>query len=183
MGTLTEKLDYQPAINDLLSRISKVAWFSATGTSESKDECTNSLNQYLSALSIAKFPVYWAKSWMEAGELAYSMDVDSSLMLIEENLRKEALEKIRVQKREPLLKEALAQLTLSAYDHIRAPLVDEETGRVASASATMLLSAALTWIMIEDQPGNETNPFLFKFKIYELGHWPIGMRNGSFVIF
>jgi hypothetical protein len=123
------------------------------------------------------------QSWTEAGAVARALDDGAVLWAAEDEARHRALEALPSVGRSEALESALNELSETGYEYVRANHPDEELTRAASGVALWTASAAITWAMAEDRLRNEANPFLPKLRIFQLGHWPLGIREGAFAIF
>jgi len=54
--------------------------------------------------------------------------------------------------------------------------------RVASGAALWTVAEAITWAVVADRLAPLENPFLPKLRLFELGHWPLGLWQGAIVV-
>jgi hypothetical protein len=101
---------------------------------------------------------------------------------LEQRWREQALKAVQAAHRSEALAEALHQLSILGYEAVRSVVADEELARVASGAALWTLAEALTWATVDDILAPLPNPFLPKLKLFELGHWPLGLSQGSIVV-
>ena len=76
----------------------------------------------------------------------------------------------------------LHRLSILGYDAVRPAAPDEELARVASGAALWTLAEAITWATVEDVLAPLPNPFLAKLRLFELGHWPLGVWQGAIAV-
>jgi hypothetical protein len=171
-----------PSVAAILSTIPASSWFSLPGASENRSQCEAELKQYLARLGGDAAGVEWLADWREASAVARGLDERTSLWNLEDISRRRASTSVRSRGREQVLVAALSHLSELGYEYVRASVEDEETARVASGAALWTASLAITCAASEDPVLGAANPFLPKLRIFELGHWPLGMRGGAFVI-
>jgi hypothetical protein len=170
-------------VHSILLSIPSTPWFAFVGTRQNQAECENCLAEYLSRCHSTTASVQWVSAWKDAGAIARELDDQAALWAAEEGLRRRALLAIQALTRTEALGDALNELSEAGYEHVRPQYPDEELVRVASGSALWTASGAITWALVADGLGREGDPFTAKLRIFELGHWPLGLRRGSYVIF
>jgi hypothetical protein len=110
------------------------------------------------------------------------LDDTTGFWTIEQRWRELALAAVQAANRSEALAEALHQLSVLGYEVVRPAVADEELARVASGAALWTLAETLTWAVVEDALAPRTNPFRPKLKLFELGHWPLGLSEGAIVV-
>jgi hypothetical protein len=81
-----------------------------------------------------------------------------------------------------MLNDMLHRLSIAGYEAVRPVATSEELARVASGAALWTVAEALTWAIVEDLMAPRPNPFLTKLRLFELGHWPLGVWQGAIVV-
>jgi hypothetical protein len=150
---------------------------------QNRSDCEGCLSDYLARCGRPSTRAEWVSEWSDAGVIARELDDGAVLWAAEEDCRRRALAAVQSVGRLEALETALNQLSEAGYEHVRPNPSDEELARAASGSLLWTASGALTWSIVEDQLGRDNDPFSPKFRIFELGHWPLGMRHGLYSIF
>ena len=153
------------------------------GTGENRAGCEGYLADYLVRCGGPVGNAEWIWTWADAGAIARELDDQAVLWAPEEERRRRASVEVEALGRLEALEAALNQLSQAGYEHVRPGQADEELARAASGSALWTASGAITLAMAGAQLGEEADPFTPKLRIFELGHWPLGMRAGSYSIF
>jgi hypothetical protein len=169
------------ALEAILVQLPRIAWFSAAGSVSERPACAAAVAQYLAAGG-REAAVRWAESWDDAQRVVRGLDDRSSLWTQEEAWRGEALAAAQASGRSDLLADALHRLSALGYEVVRPALADEELARVASGAALWTVAQALMWASAEGLLAARKNPLLPKLRVYELGHWPLGLSEGAFVV-
>jgi hypothetical protein len=110
------------------------------------------------------------------------LDEQTAFWTTEERWRRQALEAVRAAGRTEALAEALHRLSVIGYDAVRPAAPDEELARVASGAALWTVAQALTWTVAADVLAPLPNPFLPKLRLFEQGHWPLGLWQEAIVV-
>jgi hypothetical protein len=153
------------------------------GTARNRAECETFLAHYLARCGRPGAKAEWIPAWKDAGAIARQLDDEAVLWAAEHELRGKALAEVESLARTEILETALNQLSEAGYEGVRPNYPDEELARAASGAALWTASGAVTWAIAEERLGSEDDPFAPKLRIFELGHWPLGMRSGSYAIF
>ncbi len=172
--------------------VAEIPWFSSVGSAEGRDVATRWAGVYLKGLGLPEAECRWAGGWEEAGGAAASLRQEHRLWRREQELRDEALARVRAADREDQLRTLLNRLSIIGYEHVRPAIEDEELARVAAGAALWTASQAIIWALGADSAGIHENPFQPKLEIFRLGRWPVGLErdaleegaleNGTFVI-
>jgi hypothetical protein len=161
--------------------ISQVAWFDSVGHADRRVASQSAVRQFAQSCG-SQCPVRWAADWQEAANVARGLNDTTSFWSLEQRWREQARSAVQAANRGEALAEALHRLSIMGYDAIRPALADEELARVASGAALWTLAEALTWATVDDVLSPLPNPFLPKLRLFELGHWPLGISQGSIVV-
>lgn len=170
-------------VQSILASILTAPWFAFVGARQNRAECEALLIEYLSCCGRKGSKFEWITLWAEAGAIARALDDETALWEEEEGFRRQAVDKLRALGRVEALENALNQLSEAGYERVRPNCPNEELARAGSGAALWTAAGAITWAMAEEGPGGEANPFAHKLRIFELGHWPLGVRRESFLIF
>lgn len=170
------------SVYSILSSIRSLPWFAFVGTTQNRMECESRLAEYLS-LCQSPAKVEWVAAWSDAGAIAQGLDDQAALWAAEEGFRRRALAAVQSLARMEILEDALNKLSEAGYEHVRPQHPDEELSRAASGSALWTAAGAITWAVAANRLGRDGDPFTPKLRIFELGHWPLGLRSGCYAIF
>jgi hypothetical protein len=164
----------------ILSRIPGVAWFSAAERQERDEHSHSAMSDYLRSCG-NEWPGRWATGWEAAAKVAVELDDATSFWRTEERWRQQAVSAARQAGRADALAELLHRLSVIGYEAVRPAAPNEELARVASGAALWTVAEAITWAVVEDILPL-ANPFTSKLRLFELGHWPLGVERGSIVV-
>lgn len=187
----SELFDEAPGIA-LVSRfaaaVTRVPWFARVA--ETLEVETEGLAQgYLAALGFPEAFISMVEDWADADVAAANLDWDASGWEAEEQLRVSLMGQALDLVGEETLTLLLAHVSAAAADPIEigvreaaalydvedATLIDAAIG--AAAQACHLAALAL---IVADDPDH---PFILKFRLFEVGRWPIGIAGNSFNLF
>jgi hypothetical protein len=170
-------------VEAILARVPLVPWFRAAERAEAGglEASDAAVREYLRVCG-GPSRVHWAAGWDEAARVVRDLDDVSSYWVAEEGWRQEALRAARGAARTEVLGEALHRLSVLGYDAVRPAAPDEELARVASGAALWTVAQALTWAVAADLLEPLSNPFLPKLRLFERGHWPLGLWRGSIAV-
>lgn len=166
----------------------RVDWFSSLG--EAVDgEMRTLARDYLDGLGFPHAELALVESWEEAADAAESLDFDSEAWEAEEQLRAglvvDALQNID----EEGLKVVLAHVTATLSDGLEeamdnlAAIWDLEDRTLLQAATGAAVQAVYNAALVLAAGGDETHPFALKYRLFELGRWPIGVHGRSFNLF
>jgi hypothetical protein len=168
-------------IEAILAQVSRVSWFGAAGRPECRDPSAAAAADYLRTCG-GPGCIQWLAGWDEAARVVRALDDVSSFWSQEEGWRQRALVAVGAAGRGEALAEALHRLSIVGYDAVRPAAPDEELARVASGAALWTLAETITWTAAEDLLAPLANPFLPKLRLFERGHWPLGVWHGAIAI-
>ncbi|MCC3861686.1 hypothetical protein [Pseudemcibacter aquimaris] len=170
------------------SMISQTEWFHHIGEPIEQNLLKDS-RDYLEALGFPEGYPAEVLDWDDAIACLETNDWNSPAWEAEEQLAasliNEALEFIE----EDVLEVALTNVTSKASEHItnavesasmRWGIDDEEILRAAIGAAVQSCYQAALVIAAE---GEEDHPFALKFRLFESGHWPLGVAGTTLNIF
>lgn len=168
--------------------IPNVDWFRSVGLPLGKGTM-HTAEAYVDALGFPGTLVAPIANWEEAGFAASNPDWNSSWWEAEEQLRAslthEALELIS----EDDLNMALTHISATASPLIQnaaeslaeeQDIEDEELIRAVIGNAVQTCHQAALVLAAGEE---DTHPFALKYKLYEMGRWPIAITGSSFNIF
>jgi len=169
------------SVEAILAKVSRVSWFSAAGRPECRASSQGAVADYLRSCG-GPGRALWLAGWDEAARVVRALDDESSFWLDEERWRRQSLIAVQAAARAEALAEALHRLSILGYDAVRPAAPDEELARVASGAALWTLAETITWAAVEDVLAPLPNPFLAKLRLFELGHWPLGVWQGAIAV-
>lgn len=165
----------------ILATVQQIPWFAAADHQQPDARSQAALADYVRS-SGGQWPGRWASGWEEAAMVVRDLDDASSFWSVEERWRKQASLAAQEAGRADMLAEVLHRLSVVGYDAVRPAAPNEELGRVASGAALWTVSEALTWAIAGDLLAPRPNPFLPKLRLFELGHWPLGVWQDAVVV-
>ena len=130
----------------------------------------------------SEWPGRWAAGWEEAGNVVRGLNDTTGFWSLEQRWREQALEAVQAADRSEALAEVLHRLSILGYEAVRPGVADEELARVASGAALWTLAEALTWATADDFSLRCPIRSFPSCKLFELGHWPLGLSQGSIVV-
>jgi hypothetical protein len=169
------------SVDSILAKVPRVCWFSAAGRPERRVPSGGAVADYLRACGDLQ-RVQWLAGWGEAARVVRALDDQSSFWIDEARWRKQALAAVEAAGRTETLADALHRLSILGYDAVRPAAPDEELARVAAGAALWTLAETITWAVVADVLEPLPNPFVPKFRLFELGHWPLGLWHGAIAV-
>ncbi len=176
------------AIRRLGEVIGHMPWFSRIGQKLRAEE--EALAQrYLDMLGFPDAAPVTVGDWAEAGDAASNLDLNSEGWEVEEQLRadltREALEHFD----EDSLSDALSYVTEAAGPVVvetvasAASLWPVEDDAVIEAATGAAVQACYQAALVLAAQAVEDHPFALRFRLFELGRWPVGLSGRTFNIF
>jgi hypothetical protein len=187
-GLDDDQLAALTAIRRLGEVVTRIPWFSRIGQPLSAEE-RDLAQRYLDMLGFPDAAPATVEDWTEAGDAADSTDLNSEGWEVEEQLRadlsREALEFFD----EDTLSDTLTYITETAGPLVveaiasAASLWPVEDDAVIEAATGAAVQTSYTAALVLAAQAVEEHPFALKFRLFELGRWPIGLSGRSFNIF
>eukprot|EP00611_Tribonema_gayanum_P008694 TRINITY_DN18284_c0_g1_i1.p1 TRINITY_DN18284_c0_g1~~TRINITY_DN18284_c0_g1_i1.p1 ORF type:complete len:196 (+),score=59.31 TRINITY_DN18284_c0_g1_i1:499-1086(+) len=187
-GLDDDQLAALTAIRRLGEVVGRVPWFSRIGLPLSAEE-RDLAQRYLDMLGFPDASPAPVEDWTDAGDAASNTDLNSEGWEVEEQLRadlsREALEFFD----EETLSDTLSFITETAGPVVVEgiagaaslwPIEDEAVIEAATGAAVQMCYQAALVLAAQ---AVEDHPFALKFRLFELGRWPIGLSGRSFNIF
>lgn len=168
--------------------IDRVDWFSALGERVTP-EVTGLARDYLDGLGFPDAELALITSFEEAGDAAESLDWDSAAWEVEEQLRAGLVVDALTHIDEEGLGVALAHITSSTSDGLQqamdnmAAIWDVEDETLITAATGAVVQTVYNAALLLAAGGEETHPFALKYRLFELGRWPIGVHGRSLNLF
>lgn len=168
--------------------VDKVDWFSSIGENVSQDVRTLS-RDYLDGLGFPDADLAQITSFEEASDAAETLDWDSAAWEVEEQLRAGLVVDALAHIDEEGLKVALAHITSTTSDGLReamdnlAAIWDVEDESLVTAATGAVVQSVYNAALLLAAGGEEDHPFALKYRLFELGRWPIGVHGRSFNLF
>ncbi len=176
------------AIGRLEQVINGLPWFSRLGQPLRAEE-RDVAQRYLDMLGFPDAEAILAEDWTEAGFAAENPDFDSEGWEVEEQLRADLSREALTYFDEASLTDALARIAdaagpivLDAAAHA-ASLWAVEDGTIIDAAAGQAVQACYCAGLVLAAQAVEDHPFALKFRLLEMGRWPIGLSGRTFHIF
>ncbi len=168
--------------------VDRVDWFSSLGERVTP-EVTGLARDYLDGLGFPDADLALITSFEEAGDAAESLDWDSQAWEVEEQLRAGLVVDALAHIDEEGLGVALAHITSTTSDGLQeamenlAALWDVEDETLITAATGAVVQSVYNAALLLAAGGEEAHPFALKFRLFELGRWPIGVHGRSFNLF
>jgi hypothetical protein len=169
----------------MLNRISDIAWFSAAGSQEGRAEAEQAVKEVGNYFQTGDLQVVW----MNKDKLA---SLDQELYLGSSPLWAKLSDlpgKIRVQAeasgRESVIAEVRDNVTEKVFhDAFRGAFnafeaQGQQAVQLAVGAALYVSVLGSLWDQFKDASGWETNPYGMLLKVFETGHWPVGMSGNQ----
>ncbi|MGD8325746.1 MAG: hypothetical protein PVF65_02415 [Sphingomonadales bacterium] len=178
------------ALSRFASLIRRIDWFSRVGTPPDAMVARHA-EDYLSSLGFPDIYVTPIDHWEDAAAAAESLDLNNPAWETEEQARATLIEDVvalygedhvadLLQPIEAVAVQVLDEAALNIMDQHR--LQDEEIVRAAIGAAVQICHLAALVLLSGDED-LEDHPFFHKFRLFEAGHWPIGIAGSSFNLF
>ncbi|MET3289205.1 UNVERIFIED_CONTAM: hypothetical protein ABID98_001775 [Brevibacillus sp. OAP136] len=175
-------------VHQLMTRLSEVPWFSVLGNESGRLDAEKALKEWTHHLNLEEFEIVWMTreqipSFIENMNLS-----DSHVWSRIQDIPKKLSEKADATGRQTVMAEMLEivpeKLFHKAFDGAFPVLHEfgELVVKVAVGSVLYLFGIACLWEALSDREDPEPNPFLPLVKIFEAGHWPIGMVGNHFYL-
>lgn len=168
--------------------VDKVDWFHAIGENLTEDVCRLS-RDYLDGLGFPDADLAVVSSFEEASDAAETLDWDSAAWEVEEQLRAGLVVDAMQNLEEEGLQIALAHITSKTAEGLQdamdnlAAIWDVEDETLITAATGAIVQTVYNAALLLAAGGEETHPFALKYRLYELGRWPIGVHGRSFNLF
>lgn len=168
--------------------VDKVDWFHAIGENLTEDVRRLS-RDYLDGLGFPDADLAVVSSFEEASDAAETLDWDSAAWEVEEQLRAGLVVDAMQNLEEEGLQIALAHITSKTAEGLQdamdnlAAIWDVEDETLITAATGAIVQTVYNAALLLAAGGEETHPFALKYRLYELGRWPIGVHGRSFNLF
>lgn len=178
------------ALARFASLIRRIDWFSRVGTPPDQIARQHA-EDYLLSLGFPDIYVAPLDFWEDAAAAAESLDLNSPAWEVEEQARATIIENVVGLYGEDYLAELLQPIEAVAVQVLdeaainmmqQHRLKDEDIVRAAIGAAVQACHLAALVLLSGDEE-LEDHPFFHKFRLFEAGHWPIGIAGSSFNIF
>jgi len=176
------------AIGRFARMIPHVRWFADVCRPLSA-ELVETAEAYAAALGFPEVSVAWIADWEDAEAAARSTDWNTAWWEAEEQLRvalaDEALEYVAEDELSVALHHVSQQAATVIQDAAaaaaaRSGIDDEELILAATGAATQACYQAA--LVLASDAGDD-HPFALKYKMFEAGHWPLGIVGHTFNLF
>ncbi len=190
-GDLEEIIEELPtliAVRDFADKLAHIPWFTSIGD-ELAPAHIDLARAYVNGLGFPQVDVALVPDWDSALTLMENPHWDSAAWDAEEMLRAalsaDILERIHEQALNVVLNHVSAKagevLAASIQDVAALWELDDEAFLNAAAGAAVQAAHQATLALAAE--ADEDHPFLYKFKLFEAGRWPIGIVGSTFNLF
>jgi hypothetical protein len=176
------------ALADFPRRVRAASWFSMVGSPLSDAERAD-VDAYVAPLGLSPLDIAEVSTWQDAEACIKQTDWDERWWHAEDERRKSLLARAEDALGELELTRALTDLSDKVSDVVHgAAAVAASRGGVADQGLTRSAAGAATMAAYQaavEATANVANghPFAAKFRLFEAGHWPLCVRNGTFYVF
>ena len=188
---LEEIIAHIPTLLDVrqfAKQAENIPWFRAVGE-RADNACRGHAHDYLGALGFPYVEPAFLQDWADAAAAAESMDFDCPDWEAEELLRSALVADALSQMEESALHVALTHVSVKVGAVLEPHL--EDIGAIWELNDVALLNAAAgaavrashQAALVLAAGAEPDHPFALKFKLFELGRWPVGIAGASFNIF
>ena len=178
-----------PLVKRFLKALTRVNWLANVGAGLSP-EASDAARHYLDALGFPEVELFPVPSWEDAADAAANVGVDSAAWEAEEQMRIALATDATELLGEPVIEillthvSALIGKTVRATTEETASLWDvTDEGLMTAVAGDIIRSAHQVVLLLAIGSDEEDHPFALKFRLYESGHWPIGVSGNTFHIF
>jgi hypothetical protein len=168
--------------------LTRLPWFSALGATLDGPVKADA-EAYLAALGFPDVETALIRNFADAGEAALNPGYDDPAWEAEEQLRAALLTEAAARFGDEAITLALTHVASRAAPAVEAGMAraaelwdlhDESLLNAASGAAIQAVHQAA---LVLAAGGEEDHPFVFKFRLFERGRWPIGIAGSSFNLF
>ena len=181
------------ALADFPQRLRMASWFSFVGTPLSDAE-REDVEEYTQALGLGSLELSELGDWRSVEACIKQTDWDADWWQAEEDRRKLLLDQATANVGDMALTRALTDLSDKVSDIVhgaaavaasRGGVADQGLTRSAAGAATMSAYQAAVEKAADTGAANDNSGHAFaaKFRLFEAGHWPLCVRDGTFYIF
>lgn len=176
------------AVTRFTRLVDRLPWFERLGAELEADEI-DWAEAYLSALGFPGVAVAQVLDWEQAADAAGNPELNSDWWEAEEQLRVALVADACRLVDEDSLTVALTHLASRVAEPVRraaeaaaaaAGIDDESLVLAAQGAATQACHQAALVLAAEVE---DEHPFALKFRLFEVGRWPIGLAGNSFHLF
>ena len=176
------------AVSRFARMVRNVAWFAALGEPLSETEQRDA-EAYAGALGFPDADVALVEEWEEAEAAIRNPGWNTEWWETEEQLRAGLIDEALQHVEEQDLMVALTAVTSAASDVVhgaaavaaaRGGVADQGLIRAAAGAATQ---AAYQAALLLAAGGEDEHPFALKYRLFEAGHWPLGIVGSTFNVF
>lgn len=208
LEALEAELPALTVLRDFANRASRLSWFTELGEPLDND-CLDVVTLYLEGLGLPEASPAPLLDWRDAADAAQSMDINSEAWEIEEQFRAaataEALTLISEEGLGIMLKHLASSLSEDVANCVEEALymADEAssetlTNLAAGAAQQAVHGAALSLAayaahILKSDPHIETieldnddianHPLMLRFRLFEMGRWPVSLIGNSLNLF
>lgn len=168
--------------------VDRVSWFATIGE-RMTPEIAGIARDYLDGLGFPDADLAAITSFEEASDAAETLDWDSAAWEVEEQLRAGLVVDALALIDEEGLQVALAHITSTTSEGLQdamenlAALWDVEDETLITAATGAVVQTVYNAALLLAAGGEETHPFALKYRLFELGRWPIGVHGRSLNLF
>lgn len=181
------------AVSHLAQMVTEVPWFNALGDEFDERE-VNVADDYLNVLGFPEAQLAQIANWEEADHAARSHNINSTWWEVEEQLRANLAAQACMKVDENVVMIALTHVSNAVGETVsaaalsaaaRTGVADDGLVRLAVGAGMQVCNQAALVLAAEfDDEEDQTNhPFALKYRLFELGRWPIGIVGSSFFVF
>ena len=189
---LDDDLFGDAALLSLIGRFSgglaRIPWFTTLGA-QLDLRVRGDAEAYLSALGFPDAEIALIRSFADASDAALNPGYDDPAWEAEEQLRAALLVEAAARFGDEAITLTLTHVAARAAPAVEAgvaraaALWDEHDESLLNAASGAAIQAAHGAALVLAAGAEEDHPFVFKFRLFERGRWPIGIAGSSFNLF
>jgi hypothetical protein len=166
----------------------RVRWFAGVGM-PFDSEIRATARAYLDTLGFPDAEIAPVPDFAEAAAAAESLDLDSPAWEVEESLRADLTEQAAAVFGEDTLTEVLLEVRARAGAAARigadeaAALFDESDEALINAAVGAAIQACHQAALVLAAGADGDHPFVYKFRLFDAGRWPVGLAGTSLNLF
>lgn len=169
----------------MLNRLSDIPWFSAVGSQQGQAEAEQAVKEVGSYFQTGDLKVVWLNK-DKLASLDEELNLGSSPLWAKlSDLPTKIKEQAQASGRESAIQETLDKLTEQVYhDAFKGAFnalesAGQQAVQLAVGAALYVALLGSLWDQFKDVSGWETNPYGLILKVFEAGHWPVGMSENQ----
>jgi len=169
----------------MLNRLSEIPWFSAVGSQQGQAEAEQAVKEAGKLLQTEDLQVVWLNK-DKLASLDEELNLASSPLWaklaelpgrIKDKAQQAGRESVITEVTDELAEGVFHEAYKGAFEKLEPYGLQAIQLAVGTALYVSLLGAL--WEQFNDTPGGENNPYGLLLKVFETGHWPVGLAGNK----